>query len=218
MDLLKAFIRAERTSDWNLHLYSLSKMLNLFAATGHNKYAKSGRLYLQMMLDLPKTHPELHEFFTQQGVHSVRRSDRYWGAISTDLAIEQVLIKALKSRGGLTHGRGLTESVRLLWVYSMHKCAGVHAALANATGSDQCTSELHHVEYGNRRLQRDYEDLMKVMQWFHTNNPFDTGNSRLQNIATGVVASEKDGIKCHTADSVGSAIMTEIHCLIRLLV
>jgi len=210
VDLLKAFIRAERTGDWDLHLYTLSKMINVFAACGHNKYAKSGRLYLEMMLDLPNTHPELHDLFARHGLHSVRRSDRYWGAISTDLAIEQVLMKALKSRGGLTHGRGMTESVRLLWVYSMHKCASVHSALAYITGSEHCTSEVHHIEYSDGRMIRDHEDLTKIVHWFQTRNPFDTDNSSLRSIATGVVARDNDGVNCHIADSVGSAIMKEM--------
>jgi hypothetical protein len=61
IDILKSFIRAERTCDWNAHLLSLSRMLNLFAASGHNHYAKSVRLYLQLMCELPHTHPWLHE-------------------------------------------------------------------------------------------------------------------------------------------------------------
>jgi len=85
IDTLKLVIRAERTGDWNLHLIGVSKMLNLFAATGHHHYAKCARLYLQMMLELPQTHAWLYDKF-QSGNHSVRRSDRYWAGLSTDLA------------------------------------------------------------------------------------------------------------------------------------
>ena len=35
VEISKSFIRASRTGDWCLHLSSISKMLNLFAATGH---------------------------------------------------------------------------------------------------------------------------------------------------------------------------------------
>ena len=56
ISVLKLFIRAERTGNWNMHLVATSQMLNLFAATGHNNYAKSSRLYLQLMNDLPKSH------------------------------------------------------------------------------------------------------------------------------------------------------------------
>ena len=45
--IVKAFIFAERTSNWELHLEALSEMLDLFPATGHINYAKSVHLYLQ---------------------------------------------------------------------------------------------------------------------------------------------------------------------------
>ena len=56
---LTYFIAAERTGNWQNHLGSTAKMLNLFAATGHSNYAKSARLYLQMMKELPKKFPDL---------------------------------------------------------------------------------------------------------------------------------------------------------------
>ena len=77
VEVLLDFIRAERTSDWNLHLLSLYRMLSLFAATGHRNYAKSGRLYLEEMLQLQNTQPWLYDMFANMGLHSVRRSDRY---------------------------------------------------------------------------------------------------------------------------------------------
>jgi len=60
------------------------------------------------MRQLPKTHPWLHVQFEQHGFHTVRRSDRYWSGLWTDLVIEQVLMRSPKSRGGLTRGRGMT--------------------------------------------------------------------------------------------------------------
>ena len=123
VETIRMFIRAERLSDWSLHELATSRMLNLFAATGHHNYAKCGRLYLQMIQELPETHPWLYEQFAVNGCHTVHRSDRPWTGIWTDLGIEQILMRSLKSRGGLTRGRGLTESVRLTWVYTMHQCA-----------------------------------------------------------------------------------------------
>ncbi len=76
-ETLKLFIRAERTGNWSLHLVAVTRMLNLFAATGHINYAKSARLYLQFMLELPQDYPWLHEMFSIHGFHAVRRSTRY---------------------------------------------------------------------------------------------------------------------------------------------
>ena len=106
INIITIFIRAERTGNWNLHLTAVSQMLNLFSATGHINYAKSGRLYLQMMLDLSSTYSDLHVKFVEEGYHTVRRSDRFWGGLWKDLEIEQVMMRSLKSRGGLT-GRGV---------------------------------------------------------------------------------------------------------------
>jgi hypothetical protein len=59
IDIVKMFIRAERTGNWYEHLTATEKMLNLFAATGHIHYAKSARLYLQLMTSLKSEYPWL---------------------------------------------------------------------------------------------------------------------------------------------------------------
>ena len=52
IDLVKDVIYAERVNDWSLHF--LTVKLNLFAASGHVNYAKSARLYIQSMSELPR--------------------------------------------------------------------------------------------------------------------------------------------------------------------
>ena len=99
IDTLKFFIRAKRVGNWNMHIIAVGCMLKLFAATGHFNYAKSARMYLQLMLEIPAGLPWLYEQFTEQGYHTVRRSDRYWAGSWTDLTIEQVLMRSIKSRG-----------------------------------------------------------------------------------------------------------------------
>jgi hypothetical protein len=133
-------------------------MLNLFVATGHINYARSTRLYLQLMSELPEKHPWLHDQF-EKGFDTVRRSDRYWAGLWTDLVIEQVLMRSLKSRGGLSRERGMSEAVRLLWVHSSHKCAEIHEAMTNINNIKHQTSE-QHVELRPSRKLRDHKDLL----------------------------------------------------------
>ena len=134
-ETVRLFIRAERLSDWSMHQLATQRMLSLFTASGHFNYAKCARLYLQMMQDMPEMHQWLyHEQFACNGLQSVRRSDRQWAGIWTDLTIEQILMRSLKAHGGLTLGQGFTESVRLAWVYTMHRCASVHQAMMALTG------------------------------------------------------------------------------------
>jgi len=124
--ILKDFIRADRTCDWLLHLSSLKKMLNIFAATGHRNYVKLARLYLQMMSELHESHPWLYKQLAG-GFHAPNGLLLGW--LPADLIIEQRMMRTAKSRDGLTHGHGMSESVRVMWVKSLHRCATVHAGL-----------------------------------------------------------------------------------------
>jgi len=95
-DTLIIFCHNNNNNNNNLHLHCVKDMLNLFACTGHNVYAKGYRLYLQVMMDLPNSHPWLYSMFAEHGLHAVRRSPTYWGGLSTDLLIEQTLMKVVK--------------------------------------------------------------------------------------------------------------------------
>ena len=81
VSIIKEFARAERSGNWQGHLAAMGKMLNLFAATEHINYAKSGRLYLQLMLDLEKNYPWLYRQFNEKGFHCIRQTDKFWAGL-----------------------------------------------------------------------------------------------------------------------------------------
>jgi len=60
IDVLRTFIKAERTGNWELHLKVLALMLPYLAASGHNLYVKCVRLYLQSMNRLETEHPDVY--------------------------------------------------------------------------------------------------------------------------------------------------------------
>jgi len=188
----------------------VSQILNLFAAAGYRNYAKCGRLYLQMMMDLPDKYPWLFERFSSGRSHSIRHSDRHWAALSTDLIIEQVMMKSVKARSGLTHGRGISESVRNMWVCSMNKCAAVRSALFSLVNLDSSSEETEHVDTGKARLQHDQTDLSRLLTFFRNNNPFHVGEGQLHSIHTGITASTQDGINCDEAEEVGRLAMVKM--------
>lgn len=140
IDLLRDFIRSERTGNWKLHLATLQKMIPYFAAAGHNNYAKSVHIYLQQMKQLEHNHPDVYNNF-MKGHHVVRRSDRFWAGLSCDLTIEQSLMRAAKSRGGLTRGGGISEDQRMVWIQSMPACAEINIAMQKITNLYYETSE-----------------------------------------------------------------------------
>lgn len=80
--------------------------------------------------------------------------------LSTDLAIEQVLMRSVKTADGLTRGRGIEESQRALWLLSMPSCAEVNQAMQEVSGVGFYTSEQHKEETKTRR-KRDQKDVMK---------------------------------------------------------
>ena len=192
VDMIKLYIRAERTENWSLHLIAVRKMLNLFAATA--------QLTMPKMLDCTSRacssyRSSIHGYtiiFTWLPHCPMQRSILV-RSIRTDSIIEQVLMRSLKSRGGLTRGRGVTETVRVMWLNSMHRCAGVHNAMSNLTGAQHKTSE-QHIELGKGRVKKDNEDLMKLLTWFQIHDPFDINLGTLRSISSGITASEEDGI------------------------
>ena len=178
-------------------------MLNLFAATGHINYAKSGRLYLQLMMDLPHTNPWLHKKLSTGGHHFIRRTDKFWAGLWPDLVIEQVLMRSIKNRGGLTRGRGMTPSVRMLWIRSMHICGEIHQAMTSMTDHHHTTSEQHQ-DLGTARIKRDADDLMKVLEWFEDRDPFKTDGAEIRSLSCGLTGDKS--VNCDEAEIIGKKI------------
>ena len=88
-------------------------------------------------------HPEVYRHF-EEGYHTLWRSDRYWAGLSADLIIEQVLMRSLKTTGGLTRGSGMTESQRRVWLLSTPACAQVNSAMQELTEVSYTISDQHN--------------------------------------------------------------------------
>ncbi|CAG2195214.1 unnamed protein product [Mytilus edulis] len=183
--ILRDFIKAERTGNWTLHLESLKAMLPYFTASGHNLYAKSAWIYLNQMECLKDKHAEVAALF-EAGYHVIRRTDQYWAGISSDLAIEQALMRSIKTTGRLTRGRGMSESQRALWILSMPDCAEINSAMMSFTGTKFYSSD-QHKEDGVSRQKRDTKDRMIFASFLEERNPF-IEEEGMRNIETGVSA------------------------------
>ena len=185
VDILRKYIRAERTGNWELHLQTVSEMLPYLAACGHNHYTKSAWIYLQRMSNLRNDHPDVYQHFLE-GLHVVRRSNRYWAGLSSDLIIEQVLMRSLKTSGGLTRGRGMTEQQRLTWLLSKPACADVNCAMQELTGVSYNTGE-QNKDITKARQAPDWKDTHKILKYLRDMNPF-TSDTSLRSISIGVHA------------------------------
>lgn len=80
--LLKKFIEAERTGDWEKHLYTIKLMIPYFHASGHFPYAKSCQIYLQSVANL-KEKMDISEYnkFVTNGYFTIRRKDKFFSGL-----------------------------------------------------------------------------------------------------------------------------------------
>jgi hypothetical protein len=152
-----------------------------------------------MMFKLELDHTEVYRHF-KAGHHVLRRTDRFWGGLSTDLTIEQILMRSVKSSGGLTRGRGIGEAQRAQWILSMPACADYNSAMQELTGVGYFTSD-QHKEASHARKERDRKDTLAILEYLCDRNPF-TSNVSLRNIETGVVA-EPD-VNVDKAENIGT--------------
>ncbi|KAB0797138.1 hypothetical protein PPYR_08132 [Photinus pyralis] len=208
VEILKMTIKADRTADWDLHLYCASSMLPYFHAAGHLPYAKSCHLYVQNMLACKHSmHPEDYRRLTKEDCNVVRRNDKYWSGTPLDMIIEQELMRRMKTSGGLTHGRGITDSTLSRWISGMPQCLQVSEALENFSGVITLTSE-QHVELRSSRIERDQQDLRKLFDWLEIRNPFNPDIKELMSISSGVVANSD--VNCDKAAEIGEKVISRI--------
>lgn len=157
-------------------------------------------MYLQDMYDLKTSMPsEEYECFTTQGCFTIRRSEKLWCGTWSDMAIEQTLMKSMKTSGGLTHGRGLTAAVVTRWTQEMTALHNVCQEIERFTGVELSTSE-QHVDSRDTMQKRDNTDAHKFLKWFHEHPPFPE-TTELISLSTGVIADER--INCHLSKEIG---------------
>ena len=70
-------------------------------------------------------------------------------------------MRSIKVVGGMTHGRGMTDLQRELWVMSIPACADMNRAMQNFTGVVYENSE-QHKEVTCTRIEEDYKDAVTI--------------------------------------------------------
>ena len=73
-------------------------------------------------------------------------------------------MQSIKTHGGLTRGRGMTENQRTVWLLSTPACSQVNHAMQQVSGVFYDGSE-QHKEVSNSHTNKDYKDAVMVMQY-----------------------------------------------------
>ena len=154
------------------------------------------------MLYLLSNYPNICKSFNENGYHTIERSKRYYPRLWSYLVIEPVMMKSIKSRGGLTGDRKMSESVRHQWVDTNHACDAIHDAMTKITNLSE-----QYVATGKTRKERDYKHLLTRYEWLSPQSPFDAIDDRLRPIPFGITVPDNESlIKCDNTDRIGEAI------------
>lgn len=215
---IKNFILAERLHNHDQHLATVVDMLPTFAAAGHTQYAKGARLYVQLMQMNSLKYAPVKSIFNVHKLHTVRYNKYQWSGIWTDLTIEQTLMRAIKSRGGLTQGKLRNQkSGYKIWVSLLDHFSSVNQALSDlknkSVGSEQKVRAVIHADLTPSSMKKDFTVFKKAYDWMVENLCLDQETDVLMSFSTGLFSKEGDKSEEVNADcafEVGTSIQQSL--------
>jgi len=155
---METFLMAERIGDWKLHLQCVQKMIPYFHATGYFPYANSCHIYLSDMKNLKsKLNEDVYQQFVNEGFLLLD------GLTNFSQVFEQTLMRSMKTSGGLTHGRGITDSVLHKWIRCTPATYNVCESIEKFSGV-YLTTSAQHIDMRKCRIVRDDKDTNNLYE------------------------------------------------------
>ena len=140
-------------------------MLLYLAASGHNNCIR------EIARPLPEnkwrnyqTHPAVYTKF-MDGLFVVRRC---WAGLFSNLYLEQVMMRSVKSVGWLTRVRGFKDSSSLAWLLSMPAGGDVHRAIQDVTGLESTDAVNTHTDQARCKGRTLYSAVSGRVSTIHT--------------------------------------------------
>ena len=124
------------------------------------------------------------------------------------MVIEQVVMRSINSRGGLTRGRGFNESIRHQWIHAAHYCAVIHQSMSSVTKIVSKGSEQYE-EFGKSRIYCDSADLATIQNWFLKNNPFDECIREFKSLPSGIC--DNGSVNCDDTNQIVKKIQEDLN-------
>ena len=187
--LMMLFVRAERESDWPLHLVAVKRMLPYFFASGHVNYARYGLYYLRSMESLQGE--ELSMFI--RGEHVMHHVPGLWNGIWSDMYTETAFMRYGHGSGGII-GITLKPETLKTWALGLHVCCQLEQDTVNLSCNEQDKCQLNHKEEAKSRIKSnraDRENLSKKLELCI--DPLDHASypPSILNIVGGQIANDK---------------------------
>lgn len=70
------------------------------------------------MMELERYNLYIRYNFIENDYPTIRRTNKFWAGLWSDVIIEQVMMRSPKIRGGITRRHGVIESVEVLRTYT----------------------------------------------------------------------------------------------------
>lgn len=203
------FIEAERNGNWNLHLLCVREMLPVFHAAGHFNYIKGAQIYLQNMKNLGTImDPDEYLKFTDNGLFTIRKTNKPWSGVWSDMTIEQTAMRFFGTgKEGTKHGRTMTDSVVSRFILGMPYAFDILDQLEQIANCRSASSD-QHVELTSTRQKKDKEDIEVFKYWLDDHGIFENQLDKLMSLSTGLVGDES--IDCHRAFEKGLESMVKM--------
>lgn len=174
--ILKRFIAAERSGNWNLHIQATEEMLPYIVSAGHSKYTSCLPHYITAMKSLPSA---VKLEFTK-GNFTVRQQRGKFNGVWSDMALEKTYNKDAKTKLLL----GITKHQDTISKYLK--------ALPILTGVSDKVLEMAHMKHESESSERSVLDRdLKQIDTIKSTvvktmvNPFLVSSENLMNISSG---------------------------------
>lgn len=90
IQLYHTFIRAVRTGDHHLYIFTLPSIIRIFFAFNHQNYSRWLTLFHENLMNMEETHPGIAQDFVE-GILSIRRTEKPFSRLPIDLTLEQTI-------------------------------------------------------------------------------------------------------------------------------
>ena len=141
-----------------------------------------------------------YDHFTKQGYFTIRPTHHFWSGNFTDQTKEQDLMRMLKSAGGMTHGRQITDSTITNWVYSLPITIPICKSIEQFTNVNTTSSDQHR-DLHNSNETKDKRDHETFFVWLSAHSLFVYKCESIAYISTGMIADK--AVNCEQAYELG---------------
>ena len=201
--LMMLYVRAERESDWPLHLVAVKRMLPYFFASGHVNYARYGLYYFRSMESLQGE--ELSMFM--RGEHVMHHVPGLWNGIWSDMYIETTFMRYGHGPGGIIRITLKPEMLKT-WALGLHVCCQLEQDTVNLSCNEQDKCQLNHKEEAKSRIKSDRadsENLSKKLELCIDPRDHASHPPSILNIVSGQIAN--DTVNVHDVVAIGTKKM-----------